>query len=358
MKKIAIMTAGGDCAGLNSVIKTVVMSAQNKGITVVGILDGFIGFVEKRYKVLDKKQVENIENIGGTILGSSNKENPAWYKSEEDENIYINRIDEGINALKQIGVEAMIIIGGDGTLDSARQINERGMNVIGIPKTIDNDMPASSPTIGFNTAVENVLESINKLKTTAFSHRRIFVVEMMGRTSGYLTLYGGLSSGADVILIPEIEYDINKVCNHIKGVIENGKRYAIIAVSEAAKEHGKEEVIARLVEDSFEKKRYGGVSEIIAKQIENITGYETRNMVLGHIQRGGNPVASDIILGARLGNYALELLIDKQSGYVVGVKEDTLIKTKFTDKRVARLLDVKTNDLIKSAKNMGIYFGD
>lgn len=358
MKKIAIMTAGGDCAGLNSVIKTVVMSAQNKGITVVGVLDGFIGFIEKKYRVLDIKQVENIETMGGTILGSSNKENPSYFKSPDNESIFIDRVDEGILALKQIGVEGIIIVGGDGTLDSARIINERGFPVVGIPKTIDNDMPASSPTIGFNTAVENVVDAISKLKTTAYSHRRIFVVELMGRTSGYLTLYGGFAAGADIILLPEVEYDLDKVCAHINSLIENGKRYVIVAVSEACKEKGKDEVISRVVEDSFEKKRYGGVSEILAKQIELNTGHEARNMILGHIQRGGTPVSSDMIIGSRLGNYALELLLEGDDGNVVGIVGDELTKMKFPAKKITRLLDVKNNDLIKCAKNMGIYFGE
>ncbi len=358
MKKIAIMTAGGDCAGLNSVIKTVVMSASNKNIVVVGIIDGFIGFVEKKYTVLDMKTVENIETMGGTILGSSNKQNPFHYPSDDDSSVYIDRVDEGIEALKKIGVEGMVIVGGDGTLDSARVINERGMPVVGIPKTIDNDMSASNPTLGFDTAVANVVDAVSKLKTTAYSHRRVFVVEMMGRTSGYLTLYGGFASGADVILLPEREYNIDKVCAHIKNVLDSGKRYAIIAVSEAAKGLGKSETISRIVKDSFEQKRYGGVSEKIANQIEEKLGVESRNMILGHIQRGGMPCSNDIITGARLGDYAFRLLVSNESGYIVGVQENKLTKMLFPKKRIPRILDFENNDLIKTAKNMGVYFGD
>lgn len=358
MKKIAVMTAGGDCCGLNSAIKSIVLDAFNKGITVVGILDGFIGFVKGKYKVLTLNDVSNIENIGGTILGSSNKENPFHYPSDEDKTVYIDRVDEGIQHLRDLNVEAMIIIGGDGTLDSARVICEHGMPVIGIPKTIDNDMSASSPTIGFDTAVENVVDAVNKLKTTAYSHRRVFVVETMGRTSGYLTLYGGVASSADIILLPEKEYDIDKVCSKIQNIVEHEKRYAIVIVSEACKEKNSEQVIGRIVKDSYEQIRYGGVSQKIAEQITQKTSIESRSMILGHLQRGGIPCATDIILAAKLGNFAFNLLYEGESGYIVGIIGNTLQKVKFPKVRIPRLLDFDNDDLINAAKNMGIYFGD
>lgn len=357
MKKIAIMTAGGDCAGLNSVIKTVVMSALNKQIVVVGIMDGFIGFVERRYIVLDKKSVENIEKEGGTILGSSNKECPFHYPSKEKKGEFEDRVEDSVKALKDIGVEGLIVVGGDGTLDSARVIEEAGLPTIGIPKTIDNDMMASTPTIGFETAVENSVLAIRKLKTTAYSHRRVIVVEMMGRTSGYLTLYSGFAAGADIILLPEIDYDLNIVCNKVKEIMTSGKRYVIIAVSEASKENGKSETIARVVKDSFEQKRYGGIASKLSEQIENITGYESRPMVLGHLQRGGEPCSADIILASKLANYALNLLIDNKTGYIVGASNDGIMKIKFPKERKPRLLDLSTNDVYKTAKDMGICFG-
>ena len=357
MKKIAIMTAGGDCAGLNSVIKAVVLSAINKGIVVVGIMDGYIGFVERKYTVLDKKSVFDIEMQGGTILGASNKECPFHYPSQERKGEFVDRVPDSIEALRKIGVEALIVVGGDGTLDSARVIQEAGMPVIGIPKTIDNDMVASNPTIGFNTAVENAVDAIRKLRTTAFSHRRVMVVEIMGRTSGYLTLHCWFVAGADIILLPEQDYDLNVVCNKVREVMQSGKRYVIIAASEASKEKGKEETIARIVEDSFEQKRYGGVAAKLAAQIEEITGYEARSSVLGHIQRGGQPCSADVILGARLGDYALNLLACGKSGYIVGAKENALIKTEFPKKREARLLDLAHDDIYRAAKDMGICFG-
>jgi 6-phosphofructokinase 1 len=357
MKKIAIMTAGGDCAGLNSVIKTVVLSAINKGIVVVGIVDGYIGFVERKYKVLDKKSVFGIEVQGGTILGSSNKECPFHYPVDKEKTKYEDRVKDSVEALQKIGVEGIIVIGGDGTLDSARVIHEAGMPVVGIPKTIDNDMVASDPTIGFTTAVENAVECIRKLKTTAYSHRRVMVVEIMGRTSGYLTLHSGFASGADIILLPEQDYDFNVVCNKVKEVMESGKRYVILAVAEAAKQKGKEEVIARMVSDSFEQKRYGGIAEKLATEIEKETGYESRSMVLGHLQRGGDPCSDDIILGARLGDFALKLLLSDEAGCIVGAYENSLKKMGFPKERIARVLDLATNDIYKTAKNMDICFG-
>lgn len=358
MKKIAIMTAGGDCAGLNSVIKTVVLSAREKGITVVGILDGYIGFVEGRYMVLTPKIVDNIDTMGGTILGSSNKENPFHYPNKEGNATFEDRVEDGIKSLRDLEVEGLIVIGGDGSLDSARVIFERGMPTIGIPKTIDNDMGASNPTIGFDTAVQNSVDCIAKLKTTAYSHKRVMVVELMGRTSGYLTLYSGFASYSDIILLPEKDYNLNGVISEVERVMTNGKKYCIIAMSEAAKEDGKEATIARVIKDSFESKRYGGVSSKLALQIEDATGYEARPVVLGYLQRGGSPFATDMILGARLGDYALSLLINNDYGYIVGAESGNLVKSKFPKTREARLLQFDDNDIIKTAKSMGIYFGE
>lgn len=356
MKKIAIMTAGGDCCGLNAAIKTIVCEAKNKGIDVVGVLDGYKGFIEKRYKNLELADVKDIENLGGTILGSSNKECPFYYLVDKEKKIYKDLTDDGVQGLKDLGVEGLIVIGGDGTLDSARVIYESGIPTVGIPKTIDNDMFASDPTIGFDTAVNNNIECISKIKTTTFSHGRVMVVEIMGRTSGYLALHSGFASGSDVILLPEKDYDLDKVCIKVKEAVEQ-KRYAIVCVSEAAKEIGKKETIAKLVEDSFEQKRYGGVSEKLAEEIQERTGYETRNLILGHMQRGGETVFSDIIRASTQADYALELLLNNEAGYIVGTKNGKLDKMEFPKIRVPRTLDFDTNELVKTAINMGISFG-
>lgn len=356
MKKIAIMTAGGDCAGLNSAIKSVVMTATTKNVEVLGVLDGYIGFVEGNYIPLTVETVRNIETMGGTMLGSSNKECPFHYYNKVTR-AFDDRTDEGIEKLRAQGVEGMVIIGGDGTLDSARVIYEHGMPAVGIPKTIDNDMSASEPTIGFQTAVEVAVDAIRRLSTTAYSHRRVMVVELMGRTSGYLTLYAGFAGGADIILLPEQDYNLKVVCDRVNEVMKSGKRYVIIAISEAAKEQGGKETIARVVKDSFESKRYGGVSQALAAQIEQLTGYETRATVLGHIQRGGAPIVSDIILGARLGNAACKLLLDNNAGKIVGIKGEKVVTMDFPKERIPRILDIEKDDLCNTARDMGICLG-
>lgn len=357
LKKIAIMTAGGDCPGLNAAIKAVTMSAHQKGVSVVGVIDGYRGLVEGEYIDLTPKEVENIEEMGGTILGASNKECPFYYLVDKEKMKYEDKTEDAIDKLRKIGVEGIIIIGGDGTLDSARVVNERGMPTIGIPKTIDNDMEASTPTIGFDTAIRNVVESISRVKTTAYSHRRVIVVEIMGRTSGYLTLYGGFASGSDIILLPEKDYDFDKVCENIIDITKN-KRFAIIAVAESAKELGKSETIAKLLKDSFEQKRYGGVAEKLAREIEEKTGVESRHLVLGHVQRGGMPTHSDNIIASQQGNYAFDLLVNGDSGYIVGMKGDELCKMEFPKERKERKLDFNSNPLIKTARAMGVSFGD
>lgn len=357
MKKIAIMTAGGDCPGINAAIKAVVLSAVEKEVEVLGVIDGYKGLVEGNYITLSKKEVEEIEKDGGTMLGASNKECPFYYLVDKENMKYEDKTEEAISKLKEQGVEGLIVIGGDGTLDSARVINERGMPTVGIPKTIDNDMEASTPTIGFNTAVGTVVDAISKVKTTAYSHRRVMVVEIMGRTSGYLALYGGFASGADIILLPEKDFDFDLVCEKLQKITSES-RYAIIAVSESAKEIGKSETISKIVNDSFEQKRYGGIAEKLAKLIEEKIGLETRHVVLGHLQRGGSPNHMDIIQASQQGNYAFELLYEGKNGFIVGMKGDELCKMEFPKERKPRQLNFETNPLIRTAKAMGIYFGD
>lgn len=357
MKKIAIMTAGGDCSGLNAAIKTVVMSCLQKGVEVVGIVDGYRGFIEGYYRNLGENDVFEIETKGGTILGSSNKECPFYYLVNKETKDYEDLTDKGIKQLKDIAVEGLIIIGGDGTLDSARVIYERGMPTVGVAKTIDNDMEASNPTIGFDTAISNVVDAISKVKSTGYSHRRVIIVEIMGRTSGYLALYSGFASSADIILLPEQDYNLDLVCEKVKEITDK-RRYAIIAISESSKEAGKQEVIAKIIEDSFEQKRFGGVSEKLAEEIEAKTGIETRNVILGHIQRGGAPTPNDIINASLQGGEALRLLLNNEPGYIVGMDGVKLTKIEFPKIRVARTIDFKNNELIRTAKEMGICFGD
>ncbi len=357
IKKIAIMTAGGDCSGLNNIIYTVTKIALKQNIEVIGILDGYKGFVEGRYINLTEDNIDRIYEIGGTILGSSNKECPFKYLVNKETKEYADLTKQSIGKLNDMGINHMIVVGGDGTLDSARVISESGMNVIGIPKTIDNDMFASTPTVGFQTAVENNVDAISKLRTTAYSHSRVMVVEVMGRTSGYLTLYSGIASGADVILLPEVEYDLDIVCNYIKKLKENAKRDIIVVVSEAAKEKGKDIIVSQIVEDSFEKVRLGGIAKVLAKDIERKLEIETKAIALGHLQRGGSPCANDRIIATRLASKAVELLLQGKSGLIVGNLGEEVTTYKFPKERIPRELDVNTNELVIAAKNMGVCLG-
>ena len=357
MKKIALMTAGGDCCGLNNIIYTVVKTAKQQGIEVLGIVDGYKGFVEGIYTELTEDKVKDIFDVGGTILGSSNKECPFKYLVNKETNEYKDMTGVAIERLNDMGINDIIIVGGDGTLDSARVIYENGMNVVGIPKTIDNDMGASDLTIGFETSVEANVDAISKIRTTAASHRRCLVVETMGRTAGFLTLYTGVASAADIILLPELEYDLEKVCEEVDKRTE-GQREVMIVISEAAKENGKEVSVGKIVADSFEQVRYGGAADKLAKQIESITGIETRAQVLGYIQRGGDTCAMDRILATRLASKALyELFNEKTSGVIVGLRNGKVQTIQFPKERIPRILVPETDDIVIAAKNMGISFG-
>ncbi len=359
MKKIALMTAGGDCCGLNNIIYTVVKTAKKQGIEVLGIIDGYKGFVEGNFIELTEEIVKDIFDEGGTILGSSNKECPFKYLVDKENNEYKDMTGPSIERLNDLGINDIIIVGGDGTLDSARVIYENGMNVVGIPKTIDNDMGASDLTIGFETAVEANVDALSKIRTTAASHRRCLVVETMGRTAGFLTLYTGVASAADIILLPEIDYDLEKVCEVVNEKAVAGQREVMIVISEAAKENGKEVSVGKIVEDSFEQLRYGGAADKLAKQIEAITGIETRSQVLGYIQRGGDTCAMDRILATRLASRALyELFNEKTSGVIVGLRNGKVQTMQFPKERIPRILKPETEDLVIAAREMGISFGD
>ena len=357
MKKIAIMTAGGDCAGLNSAIKAIVMTANTHGIETIGVTDGYIGFVEGNYIPLTIDTVRNIEIQGGTMLGSSNKECPFHYYNKKTGG-FDDRTDEGIKKLRAQGVEGMVVVGGDGTLDSARVIFEHGMPTVGIPKTIDNDMSASEPTIGFQTAIEAAVEAIRRLITTAYSHRRVMVVELMGRTSGYLTLYAGFAAGADIILLPEIPYDIDMVVEALERRNKQGKRFSILAVAEGA--ISKED--AALSKKELKQKRknspYPSISYEIGEEIGKRTGQEIRVTIPGHTQRGGSPVPYDRVLSSRFGAAAAKLIMNGEFGYMVGMKNGEVVKVPLEE--VAGKLKVvdKDSSIIREAKLMGISFGD
>lgn len=324
IKKIAVMTGGGDCPGLNPVIRAVTKTAIMKyGLEVVGIKHGYRGLYlgNDEFINLTLENVDEIISKGGSILYSSNKDNLFDY-TYEDENgnlCHGDVSDVGVRNLEAAGVDALIVIGGDGTLTSGRDFSRKGVKVIGVPKTIDNDLAATEPTFGFDTAVANAVDAIDKLKTTAESHSRIIVVEAMGRYAGFLALSAGVGGAADAILIPEIEYDINLVADTLKKNREHGKDFAIVVVAEGAKPKGGEIVVSKVVENSPDPIRLGGIAKVVAGQLEDLVGLEARATILGHVQRGGSPTAADRILSTRYGSYAVELLMQGKFGNMVAL---------------------------------------
>ena len=310
-KQIAVLTGGGDAPGLNAVIRGIVVKARSLGYDVLGIVNGWKGLVEGRHKgSLDLDQVENIHMLGGTILHTS-RTNP--YK-----------VDNGVKKvkanLKKLNCDYLIAIGGEDTLGVANKLAKEGVKVVGVPKTIDNDLNATDYTFGFNTAITRATEAIQNLHTTAASHHRIMIVEVMGRHAGWMTLESGMAGGASAILLPEEKFDIKDLVKIIKNRAKKGKHYAIIAVSEGAKLKGEEELYKAAKVDQFGHKILGGIGERLAKILEEKTGKECRHVVLGHLQRAGEPTVFDRVLGTRLGVKAAEMIDKKQFGKMASLR--------------------------------------
>jgi len=363
IKKIAIMTGGGDCPGLNAVIRAAVKTAIMKyGLEVVGIRHGYRGLYlgEPEFVPLTLNTVSGQISEGGTILFSSNKDNLFDYTYEENGETKRGNVSHvGVENLQKAGIDALVVVGGDGTLTSGRDFARLGVRVVGVPKTIDNDLGATDMTFGYDTAVGIIAESMDRLRTTAKSHSRIIVVEAMGRYAGFLALGAGIAGGADAILIPEIPYDINKVADSIKKSVANGKNYAIVVVGEGAFPKGGSVVVGQELEGTgLDNLRLYGVSEGVAKDLEKLTGLEARHTILGHVQRGGTPTANDRILSTRYGSAAVELLMEGKTGQMVTLKgmdmsyeslENVIDKNKAVDPK---------GDMVKTAKAIGICFGD
>lgn len=362
IKRVGILTGGGDCPGLNAVIRAITKTAILKyGIEVVGIKHGYRGLylAGKEFTPLTLKTVSGILDIGGTILYSSNKDNLFDYSVEENGALLKKDVSHiGIQNLKRAGIDVLIAVGGDGTLTSARDFYKRGVNVIGVPKTIDNDLSSTDSTFGFDTAVHVATESIDRLRTTAKSHSRIIVVEVMGRYAGWIALASGIAGGADAILIPEIPYDINVIIEHLKNNLTRGKDNAIVVVAEGAKAIGSDVIVSRLVENSPDPVRLGGIGNVISELLENAVGLESRATILGHVQRGGTPTANDRILSSRYGCAAMELAMAQKFGNMVVIKGNEMSYTPLEDVIGQNKAVDPDGTYVKTARNLGISFGD
>ena len=361
LKRIGILTGGGDCPGLNGVIRAVTKTAQNTyGATVIGIEDGFEGLVEGRMRELTHQDVSGILGLGGTILGTSNKGDPWHYPVEVGQGRVEVR-DLSYKALRNYerwGLDALVAVGGDGTMHIAEKMTQGGARLVGVPKTIDNDVPGTDVTFGFDTASTVVGESIDRLATTASSHHRVMVVEVMGRYAGWIALVGGLSGGADVILMPEIRFDWQPVFDKVNERQSMGKRFTMICVAEGARLPDGSEVIAEIDPKRTDAKRLGGIGFTVARAIEQGTGHETRVTVLGHLQRGGPPTVADRVLATSLGSAAAHCACQGETGVMVAVRGGSVLPVPLSE-AVAELRRVPPeHHLIASARAVGTSFGD
>lgn len=354
-RRIAVNTGGGDAPGLNAVIRAVVRSAENLGWEVYGILDSYDGLFEEDGVVpLDRKAVRGITHQGGTILGTTNRGNPMKWPVAGDEGSvrYEDRSQKVVDAIHAHGIEALVAIGGDGSLEIAHHLAKKGLNVVGVPKTIDNDLAATNRTFGFMTAVETATDAIGKLHSTAEAHERVMVVELMGRHAGWISLFAGVAGTADVILIPEIPYSMDSVCEKIEGRWAAGREFAIVVVAEGAYPVGGEPLF------KAGSKRLGGIAKAVADEIHERTGYETRELVLGHLQRGGSPIAYDRLLALRFGCAAVDMVKQENYGVMVALDPPRVHAVPLEDAIARRKTVPLDSDVVATARALGTCLGD
>ncbi len=357
LKRIGVLTGGGDAPGLNAVIRAVVKSATNAGVECLGLEDSFDGLIyPERSRVLTPRDVTGILRFGGTILGTTNRGNPFAYplSTESGPVDYSERCVENFHKL---GLDGLVVIGGDGTLAIAYELQKRGVPMVGVPKTIDNDIVGTTMTFGFETAVECATDAIDRLHSTAEAHHRVMVVEVMGRYAGWIALHSGIAGGADVVLIPEIPYNLDKVAEHIRARERWGARFSIVVAAEGATAVGGGRVLQSA--GTVEKmERLGGIGEQVARQLEPLTGKECRHVVLGHLQRGGSPTAYDRMLATRFGTYAFELMEQGTFGVMTALHPPDVVPIPIED-IVGRTRTVPLeSDIVRSARHVGICFGD
>ena len=362
IRRIGVLTGGGDCPGLNAVIRAVAKTAiRMHGIEVIGIEDGFYGLIENRTRPLTFKDVSGILTRGGTILGSHNKANPSKYCVGHDASgqpIFRDVTDRCLDTCARNRLDALVVIGGDGTMACAAPLVRAGVNVIGVPKTIDNDLVGTEITFGFLTATATATEALDKLHSTADSHHRVMVCEVMGRNAGWIALHSGIASGSDVILLPEIPFDLDVVGDYIRSRMRGGPGFAIVVVAEGATPRGGTQVIARLDPTSPDPVRLGGIGRLVAQELERRTGAEVRTTVLGHIQRGGPPIAADRILGTNFGYYALETLMKGGVGRMVVRVDNAFTDVDLLYAAGKQRLVPPDHPLIAAARGIGTSFGD
>jgi ATP-dependent phosphofructokinase / diphosphate-dependent phosphofructokinase len=354
--RIAISTGGGDAPGLNAVIRAVVLSAVHRGWECVGIRRGFGSLLgEAELMPLGPNEVRGITHLGGTILGTSNRGNPLKWRVQRPDGSWEerDRTQELLDSFRANRLDALVAIGGDGTLGIVQQLWKKGLPVVGVPKTIDNDIGGTVTTFGFDTAVSTATDAIDKLHSTAESHERVMVVEVMGRYAGFIALSSGIAGSADVILIPEIPFDIDKVCDKIRRREAEGRHFSMVVVAEGAAAKGG---TVSLIDPAHE--RLGGIAEKVAHSIEQMTGKETRVLVLGHLQRGGGPTTFDRMLALRFGAAAVRLVAERQFGMMVAFQPPNIVPVAIAEALATPRRVRLDSDSIATARDLGISFGD
>ncbi len=360
--RLAVLTGGGDCPGLNAVIRSVVKTAIQNNYEIYGIENGFNGLIVGNIKKMELRDVSGILPRGGTILGTTNRDNPFHFAvgtDVEGEPVYKDMRETVLANLKKHAIDVLIVIGGDGSLNIANKLSkECDIKVIGVPKTIDNDLPCTERTFGFDTAMAMATEALDRLHTTAESHHRVMALEVMGRYAGWIALHSGIAGGADCILIPEIPYKIEPILQKIKQRQENNKKFSIIVVAEGARPVGGELSVARMVKGSYEPIRLGGAGEKLVHEIEDKTGIESRCTVLGYLQRGGSPTPYDRVLSTRYGVAAVEACMQGKYNTMVALQSNNIVVVPIEKVASEPHLVPIDSDIIRAARHLGISFGD
>ena len=361
IKRIGILTGGGDCPGLNAAIRGLGKAALFKGIEVVGIQDGYQGLIENRTVELGLDELSGILTRGGTILGTNNKCSPEKYHEGNDQTgkpIYSNAVDRCMANAQEHELDVLFVIGGDGTFTCTKPLVEAGLPCIGVPKTIDNDIYGTDLTIGFTTATRIGTMALDRLHSTGDSHHRVMVCELMGRNSGWLTLASGLASGSDVILIPEIPFDMDTICKFVDSRRNGRSGFSIIACAEGAHQVDGQQVIAKHIDSSPDPIRLGGIGQYVSYEIESRTGIETRTTTLGHIQRGGEPAATDRVVATTFATAAFEFAMDGKFNTMVSLSNGHIEAKDILDAAGKQRLIPKDHRFIRAAKAVKTCFGD
>lgn len=359
-KRLGILTAGGDCPGLNAVLRAVARTAiLRHGYEVIGFEDGYYGLVKNRFRPLDFRNTAGLITLGGTILGTSNKDDPfRWFDGGKNGTRPVDRSREALKTFAKHRLDGLVAIGGDGTMAIAGKLGALGARIVGVPKTIDNDLRGTDVTFGHNTAVTTAMEAIDKIHDTAAAHHRVMVIEVMGRYAGWIALSAGLSSGVEAILMPEIPFRMEQICRMVLARKDQGKRFSIVVVAEGARPRGGKPVVRQVVATSTDPIRLGGIGQYVAERIERDTGIETRVTILGHLQRGGSPSAFDRILASRFGVAAAELAARGEYGKMVGLKGTRIVPVEISEVAGKQKQVPRKDPMIVAARSLGVCFGD